>query len=556
MRRTLTMTMIFAAVGLASACTYERDPNFNNNISGGETGDGDGDCTVGAEDCPCTAGGGCDPGLTCEQNTCMPGDGDGDGDGDCKTDVDCVDDPAGPVCDPETGDCMDSCEPNEVKNCYSGPEGTVGNGPCTAGTTTCRSDGMGFGPCMGEVLPQQEDCSNGVDDDCNTFVDDGLDEDGDGFGTCGGDCCDTQGEICSQPELINPGAFEVVGNGLDDDCDGVVDEAEPTCDDGLLFNTQDPLDFAKAIDLCQFTEENPANSEDRIWGVIEGSFTLANQANGVDPLQYAVTPMFGMNAPRANNRLIALSSGTARDADDVGHEPFEPGKNYGSISDPPASFLSANGGSLPNVPGCPEGSGSGEARDSAMLTLKIRVPTNARSFTADVNFFSAEFPEWVCSNYNDMFVALVDSSSTANPADGNIAIYDDGTDLWPLGINLTLDANGLFTQCVDDMVGCRGAQTVMYDGCTGTDDLIGTGFDAIDMTGNNQPGCNAVSGGHEFQGGATGWLEMAGNVEPGEVMEVRFAVWDSGGHIYDALVLIDNWQWDLDASEPGVAPAG
>lgn len=42
-------------------------------------GDGDGDtdggqCWIGAEDCPCTVGGGCDPGLVCEVGVCVPDD--------------------------------------------------------------------------------------------------------------------------------------------------------------------------------------------------------------------------------------------------------------------------------------------------------------------------------------------------------------------------------------------------------------------------------------------------------------------------------------------------
>ena len=57
-----------------------------------------------------------------------------------------------------------------------------------------------------------------------------------------------------------------------------------------------------------------------------------------------------------------------------------------------------------------------------MLTLKIRAPTNARSFSVRTQFFSAEYPEWVCSEFNDFFVALTDSAAD-NPADGNIAIY-------------------------------------------------------------------------------------------------------------------------------------
>ena len=43
--------------------------------------------------------------------------------------------------------------------------------------------------------------------------------------------------------------------------------------------------------------------------------------------------------------------------------------------------------------------------------------------------------------------------------------------------------------------------------------------------------------------------------EPGETFEIRFAIWDTSDGIYDSLVLLDNWQWNVDASEPGVKPS-
>ena len=55
-------------------------------------------------------------------------------------------------------------------------------------------------------------------------------------------------------------------------------------------------------------------------------------------------------------------------------------------------------------------------------------------------------------------------------------------------------------------------------------------------------------------GDGSGWLTLRGNVDPGEVMEIRLAVWDTGGHIYDSLVLLDAWEWALDPAEPGVTP--
>ena len=51
------------------------------------------------------------------------------------------------------------CTPGAQEACYSGPVGTEGVGPCKAGTHTCNSQGTGFGPCEGEVLPGVESCT-------------------------------------------------------------------------------------------------------------------------------------------------------------------------------------------------------------------------------------------------------------------------------------------------------------------------------------------------------------------------------------------------------------
>ena len=45
------------------------------------------------------------------------------------------------------------------------------------------------------------------------------------------------------------------------------------------------------------------------------------------------------------------------------------------------------------------------------MRLSLRVPTNANSFSVDMFFFSAEYPEYVCSTYNDQLIALVDTPS-------------------------------------------------------------------------------------------------------------------------------------------------
>src|SRR5262245_50348802 len=87
----------------------------------------------------------------------------------------------GPQAKQHTGDDDDgadaqatSCTPGATEACYSGAAGTQGVGPCTGGTQTCGSDGT-WGPCEGEVVPTGEICANGVDDNCNGTIDEDVD---------------------------------------------------------------------------------------------------------------------------------------------------------------------------------------------------------------------------------------------------------------------------------------------------------------------------------------------------------------------------------------------
>ena len=464
----------------------------------------------------------------------------------CVEDGDCAGNPNGGLCD--AGVCTTACLPGDTKPCYSGPLEKVDVGACKRGTATCTADGLGWGACAGEVLPAPgELCGNDVDDDCNGEVDDDPDLDGDGWGACAGDCCDVEGDACFMPELVNPGAFEVGGNTVDDDCDGEVDEAAQPCDAGLKSDSTDALDYARALDLCEVTDEQPVDPKDRRWGVITASFSLADGTGSPAPASRAIRTDFGaVLKPQMHSNMVVLSSGHAADATDLSppFAAFEQGTNFMTSSPPPKDWLAANAGKIPNPPGCPAPQ-IPAANDPVMLKVRVRVPTNAKSFAAKMYFFSAEYPEYVCSQYNDFFVALVDSKAEGNPKDKNVAVFDDGKTQWPIGVNLVKVADGLFLQCEGGPVGCQGVPST-YDGCAGVTELKGTGFDAIDQ--------NACNKAQKLVGGGTGWLTLRGNVAPGEVMEIRLAVWDTGGHIFDSLVLLDAWEWSLDAAQPGVTP--
>ena len=439
------------------------------------------------------------------------------------------------------------CTPGSQAPCYTGPDGTAGVGICKQGVQTCNAQGTGYGACVGEVLPNDIDiCANNLDDNCNGVVDEDLDEDGDGYTVCKGDCCDSVGPNCLNPNLVNAGAFEVGGNMVDDDCDGVKDNPLPSCDGALASNSAQPLDYARAIDLCQFTTEN-AQGKDKKWGVISGTLTRANGQGVMDASARSIRPGFGTNVvPQQNARLAILSTGNAADLNDVNppYADFQFGKDNGANSPAPADWLAANGNQFPNAPGCP-GAGSTQANNSAMLRLRIRVPTNAKSFNVQMYFYSAEWPEYTCTAFNDLFVTLVDApGSMGNPADKNIAIYTtQNNQKYPVGVNLAKAAPGLFTQCKNGTISCLGAPS-NYVNCTSQNGLAGTGFDIL------EGGC----GTNNTTGGGTGWLKMSGNVKGGEVMEIRFAIWDTADGIYDSLVLLDDWVWSVQASQPGVQP--
>ena len=437
--------------------------------------------------------------------------------------------------------CLEGmCQPGKVEKCYTGYAESEGVGPCVGGMRTCEAGGI-WGPCEGEVIPVGENCADGIDNNCNGTADEDTDLDKDGFTTCAGDCCDSW--ECTKPGLVNPGAFDAAGNDVDDDCNGVKDDTILLCDQGINSNTTNAMDFAKAIDICQ-----TATMTDKKWGVIDAKISLTDGTGTPDKEGYAVRPKFGTNTlPQGGVSLAILSSGGAAAKGDTmpSYHDFGGYMHVTGGSAPyPQDFYAANGNKIPNAPGCPAPSGAA-ARDPVMLTLRVRVPSNALSFKLYTNFYSAEFPEWTCSIYNDFFVVLLDSTymgEPPNPTDKNLAFYTPpGTMMKvPVGVNLGHGNTGLFTQCVNGSSGCSG-QPGTISTCVGTNLLAGTGFD--DVGGR----CEAS----QLVGGATGWLETRGNVTPGEIITLRVAVWDTSDQVLDSLAVVDGFQWSTEVAQPG-----
>ncbi len=59
------------------------------------------------------------------------------------------------------------CDAGSIVQCYDGPPGTAGIGPCFGGLRTCSSDGTSWSECQGQVLPVAEDCTLSSDTNCD-----------------------------------------------------------------------------------------------------------------------------------------------------------------------------------------------------------------------------------------------------------------------------------------------------------------------------------------------------------------------------------------------------
>lgn len=163
---------------------------------------------------PVGVGGSCDDSNPCTEDTCLASTG-------------CRNEP------------VDHSVP-----CYTGEPGTRGVGACRDGFMQCIS-GTLQGNCIGQQLPNAEQCHDTVDNDCDTAVDEEgavgctwyrLDVDGDGFGEtenvrclCGpvGDytAANTGFPDCDETRSrVSPMAAESCATPFDDNCDGQINE--------------------------------------------------------------------------------------------------------------------------------------------------------------------------------------------------------------------------------------------------------------------------------------------------------------------------------------------
>ncbi len=363
--------------------------------------------------------------------------------------------------------------------------------------------------------------------------------DGDGY-TVPADCNDNDA-------LVNPEAFDFI-DGVDNDCDGIVDNPVLTCETIPATSPGSPTDFARAADLCaQHSITNAGTVADPLvaaaWGQVQGlgpGETLWTSAT--KPVQVAIASSFGQNQTRQGKTMVGLANGIWANTDPRNDPALDPAGFHINDACSDIPLMGQDCASLTN--GTP--SGTVNVQDWAELTLTVKIPSNVQTAVFDFAFFSSEFNQWWDSAANDAFFVLVTSKNFQGQ---NVAKDMNG---------LAVTVNSGFFQLCPVAPGPPGLQeSAALEPCVGVDgdasqqvfgQLAGTSYDgAIDGTSDT---VQAVNGDTYIYGGGSGWLTAKFPVVPKETLQMRVIIADTFDGLKDSSVLFDAVRWEA-VSEPG-----
>ncbi|MBX3232812.1 MAG: choice-of-anchor L domain-containing protein [Labilithrix sp.] len=316
------------------------------------------------------------------------------------------------------------------------------------------------------------------------------------------------GSASSGDCVKDPSFYDVPGDGCDNDDDGTVDNAR-SCDD---VGGDGATDFAHAIGICHDAEKDG-------FGLVGAEFLRGfDDASAPEPAQHGVLSKFGDELrPREGSLLGVLSTGFAQEFNGKSGRAFADGQKWWGWK--------TSRTALP--PGYPKATENckqhGNVADVIVLKLTLKAPKNAAGLKFDFDFHSSEWPAFVCSQFNDGFIAFLTSKATND----NIS-FDAKNN--PVSVN-----NAFFDRCTPGAkTGCAGNEKASALCPAGPDELAGTGFGLVGF------GCDAKKA---TKGGATGWLTSAAPIEAGETFTLQLAIWDTGDANLDSSVLVDNFQW-------------
>ncbi|MFT7623427.1 MAG: hypothetical protein ACI9WU_002610 [Myxococcota bacterium] len=455
-------------------------------------------------------------------DTCDPDlDGDGINDADDCAPTDSEIFPGNPErCDGFDNNCDEIIDGEDSFGCVIWYLDGDGDGAGIGSTGIClcekaQENQVAFaGDCADDnpmVNPWAFELCNDLDENCNLIIDDGCDDDNDGYcdsnmiivgspAVCphgGGDCFDWSAQV-------SPQAVEVAADGLDNDCDGTktgepTGTIEPDCG-GFVCNGQSDEAIMCGLDLCY-------PNLDIVQDVVIQSPSGSSTNTAVAVVNHFGFPTNDL-APFGPPAYVLLASGNATGTSHSG------GLGGVSIPDPFASD-------------------GFNTNDNVEIKVTLKAPSGAKGFTIDYIFFSEEYEEFIGSSFNDKFYIILNAPVTTGGQDviinfaacSNPAAYTD------------------FTQ--DGQAWCYIAiNTSFSESCAfPATNIDGTGF-----------GCPLFGGvDTSSTGSSTGWLQTTWPIASDELFTITFHVHDASDSIYDSEVILDNFRWEADVVIGGTA---
>ncbi|MEZ4452719.1 MAG: choice-of-anchor L domain-containing protein [Nannocystaceae bacterium] len=371
------------------------------------------------------------------------------------------------------------------------------------------------------------ECGNGVQEP-GEQCDDGNGDPGDG---CEPDCTLTPSECgngIQEPGEQCDDGNDVNGDGCENNCTNtpppacVNEETAVKCDANVT-------EWYKAIEIgCSadpnetvvITDQNLASNNPNAWRIAKGFGTYHQNNDPNMPLLYS---------PRGGESFLMVSTGVIAQPDGMGvvienNNQDGNGDNGNDDSNSLPAPMSANKGSNNGQGGTPfmncDGVndcsdslydawnlGTGDPNDKLTFTFKAMVPDNVESYSFNFAYFSSEWPTWVDTVFNDLFIAWQVSEAYT----GNVTFIGDA----PLTV-------------------------------TSLDPYLST-----DGYSNNEPQLQGTG----FTGHAgSDWFGANQNVVGGEVLWMTFMIADMGDSILATMTIVDNFHWNCEACIPADDP--
>ena len=451
-------------------------------------------------------------------------------------------------CDDGNQDDGDGCE----SNCTNTPE--CGNNKVDVGEVCDDGNTNDGDECSADctMVTVVGECGDGVIQ-APEVCDDGNVIDGDG---CDGNCMPTPfdcgnaivepGEECDDGNLVNGGPNDFCRNDCTTynppSCQAPAPANYVVCDDDIdLANKDDKTAAHKAMGLCNDQPNNSVLIQDFQFDAVDGASWQVAKGFGsyaYDADMDANTPDTLLYSPREGDTFLMVSTGRIKAPNGMGIVTENVASQVGNNLNDNPSVPNTLPPPLSNAVGSNNGNGgtpfmmcdgindcsdtlnaqwniapNPNPDDKLFFRFKTKVPPGTFGYRFDFAFCSSEFPEYVNTKFNDLFIAWQVDPSPGGYT-GNVTFVPDPND--PMkGLPLTITA------------------LESYFAGPGYSDqepqLAGTGF--------QNHACSD-------------WFTAKGGVQPAADIEIAFFLADMGDSNLATLAILDNFRWDCEGCVP------